>query len=59
MVQDPGGSVPNIQKNPEQGAVLRIAAHAAAQGFGVFKRSKRTVNPAEHLAQRDFLGRPF
>ncbi len=57
MVQNLGGGVANIQQHAEQRTVLRIGAHALAQGFRVFKRSQRAINPAQDFSQRDFLGR--
>lgn len=59
MVEDVGRGIAHVQKNAEQRTVFRIVVHTPAQGLGVFERSQRAVDPADHFAQRDFLRRPL
>ena len=59
MVEDVRGGVPNVEKNAKQRAMLSVRIHAPAQGFGVFERSERAIDPADHFTEGDFLWRPF
>ena len=59
MVEDFRGGIANIERNAEKRPVLRIAVHAPAQGLGIFERSQRPIDLADHFAQRDFLRRPL
>lgn len=59
MVQNAGSGVSDVQKDAEQRTMLRVALHALPQGFGIFERSERPVDSAEHFTERNILGWPL
>ena len=53
VVEDACGSIANVEKNLVQGAMGKVAVDQFAQLLGVTKRSQRTIDEANNLAQMD------